>query len=286
MSVSRVSAALAATLFAAAILPSAHAQEATDGPDPTKDRLSIGAGIATVPSYEGSDTNVIIPEVVIRGQVSGVAFFSRGPQLFVDLLPEKASDNGWDIGVGPVAGFRLDRVSRIKDAQVRALGKLDPAIELGGWVGIGKTGVVTSAYDVLSARVSIVKDVNGAHGSTIITPAIEYGTPLSRYNFIGLGVSADYVGKGFGRYYYNIDAAGSAASGLPVYTGASGSGWKSARATVAFNQAITGDLTKGLSLLVVGGYSRVLGKYADSPVVSVAGDKDQFVGAVGLTYTF
>lgn len=285
MPISRLSAIFAASFLLASTAP-VFAQDTVEPRDPTKDYLAIGAGIATVPSYEGSDTNVFIPEAVVRGQISGIAFFSRGPQLFVDVIPERASDNGFDLGVGPVVGFRVDRARQIKDRQVRALGKLDTAIEVGGWAGVSKTGVITSDYDVISARVSVVKDVNGAHGSHIITPAFEYGTPLSRFTFVGLNFSADYVGKGYGRYYFNIDAAGSAASGLPVYTGASSSGWKRASANLAVNQTLTGDLTHGLSVLAVAGYARVLGKYADAPTVAIAGDRDQWIGALGLTYTF
>src|SRR3546814_15130295 len=77
---------------------------------------------------------------------------------YVDVLPDH-SDSGWDIELGPVANLRLDRNSRIKDPQVRALGKIDKTIELGGWAGITKTGVLTSAYDSLSLRVSYLHDV-------------------------------------------------------------------------------------------------------------------------------
>ena len=34
------------------------------------------------------------------------------------------------------------------------------------------------------------------------------------------------------------------------------------------------------------GYSRMLGRYADSPVVAIAGSKNQFLAALGVGYTF
>src|SRR3546814_3428917 len=51
-------------------------------------------------------------------------------------------------------------------------------------------------------------------------------------------------------------------------------------------QGLTGDLLHGLSIAAGVSYSRMLGKYADSPIVADAGDADQWVGAVGLSYTF
>ena len=249
--------------------------------------LTVGVGAAVIPSYEGSDDYRVIPVPQFRGKVSDFAFWTRGPSLYIDAIPNRG--DGIDFQLGPVAGVRFDRTSRksIKDAAVRALGERDVAVELGGFVGIGKTGVLTSDYDNLSARVAITKDVAGAHDSYVITPAIEYFAPLSTRSFVGLGVSADYVGKKYGRYYYDVDAAGALASGLPAYSKAGeGSGFKKVGVNLTGGLSLSGDLRKGWALFALGGYSRMLGDYADSPVVSIAGSKNQWIGAVGVGYTF
>lgn len=249
--------------------------------------LTVGVGAAVIPSYEGSDDYRVIPVPQLRGKVSDFAFWTRGPSLYIDAIPNRGE--GVDFQLGPVAGVRFDRSSRksIKDAAVRALGERDVAVEVGGFVGIGKTGVLTSDYDNLSARVAITKDVAGAHDSYVITPAIEYFAPLSTRSFVGLGVSADYVGKKYGRYYYDVDAAGALASGLPAYSAAGdSSGFKKVGVNLTGGLSLSGDLRKGWALFALGGYSRMLGDYADSPVVSIAGSKNQWVGAVGVGYTF
>lgn len=250
--------------------------------------LTIGVGGAYIPSYEGSDDYRAMPIAQARGKVHDFAFWMRGPALYVDAIPNR-DDTGLDFQLGPMAYVRFDRTSRkqIKDNQVQALGTLNTAIELGGFVGIGKTGVITSAYDNLSARVAVAKDVNGAHGSYVITPAIEYFTPLSTTSFVGLAASAEYVGKKYGRYYFDIDAAGSAASGLPVYADAgNGAGFKKLSLNLSGGKSLSGDLRKGWALFAVVGYSRLLGDYADSPIVAVAGSRNQWVGAAGVGYTF
>jgi outer membrane scaffolding protein for murein synthesis (MipA/OmpV family) len=248
--------------------------------------LTIGAGVATIPTYEGSDDSMVVPLVQARGKVSDFAFWTRGTSLFVDAIPNR-DPSGIDFELGPMVNVNLNRARRIKDVQVRAIGKLDVAVEVGGFIGIGKTGVITSDYDNLSARVSWAKDVAGAHKSYVITPTIEYMTPLSPRAFVGIGVSADYVGKGYGRYYYDIDAAASLASGLPVYTGAGDkAGFKKVGVNLTGGYSLSGDLRRGWALFAVGGYSRVLGDYADSPVVAIAGSRNQWVGAIGIGYTF
>ena len=275
---------LAATFVASlSFTMTAQAQEAED-----HSNLTIGVGAAAVPSYEGSDDYRVIPIPQLRGKVHDFAFWTRGPALFVDVIPNR-SDEGIDIQLGPVVGARFDRTSRkrIKDDAVAALGKLDTAIEVGGFVGIGKTGVINSAYDNISARVTITKDVAGAHDSMIVTPAIEYFTPLSIRSFVGLGVSADYVGKKYGRYYFDVTPEEAVASGLPAYDRAGdGSGFRKVNFNLTGGYSLSGDIRRGWTLFALGSYSRMLGDYADSPVVAIAGSKDQWIGAIGVGYTF
>ncbi len=280
MMMRHLSAPMLAPVMLIAAVPAA-AQEPED-----RNQLTLGIGAGIVPSYEGSDDSRVIPGVFLRGRVAGHPFFTRGTALFVDLIPNETAD-GIDIGVGPVAGARLNRTGSIGDDRVKALGELDAAWELGGWAGIAKTGVVTSAYDNLSFRVSWVNDVAGAHGSYVITPAIDYGTPLSATTYVGLSLSANYVGKGYGGYYYDIGAAGSQASGLAAYDAAGRkAGFARFNAGLAAGKSLSGDVRKGWALFALGGYSRLLGRYADSPIVADAGSRDQWMGAVGLAYTF
>ena len=274
-----------ASLLSGALLLAAAPASAQDEAPPRQDRnsLTVGLGVGYAPTYEGSDDYRIIPGGVVRGKVGGHSFYTRGLQLYFDAIPE-ADGPGLDIAIGPVVGLRLNRTSGIKDAQVRALGKLDTAYEVGGFAGIGQTGVITSDYDNLSFRVSYLKDVGNAHESHIITPSIEYGAPLSRQTFVGLSLSADFVGNGYADYYFDVSPAGSLASGLAAYE--ADGGFKSWSLSLAGAHAISGDLLGGVSLFAVGSYTRLRGDFADSPVVSTAGSANQWFGAIGLSYTF
>lgn len=269
------------------------AQEAEPQPAPRidvdpaaldRDTITIGGGVGYVPSYEGSDDYVVIPVGAVRGKVSGFNFQSRGLQLSVDAVRDR-SDSGIDLMFGPVVGLNLNRTNRIVDPQVRALGTRRAAVEVGGYAGIGKTGVITSAYDTLSVRVSYVRDVTGIHDSYVITPSIEYGTPLSRRAYVGIAASASIAGDGYAQAYFAVDPAGSVASGLPVFAQPRG-GLKSYSGTLLGNYALSGDLLKGLQLFTILSYSRLQGDFARSPVTSIAGSPDQFYGALGIGYTF
>lgn len=251
--------------------------------DTSDDTLTIGAGAAYVPTYQGSNDYVLTPVVAARGQYHGISFFTRGAQLFVDLVPTPPGPT-WNFSAGPVIAADLNRTGRLGDAQIKALGKRKIAIEAGGYIGIGKTGVITSDYDSLSLRVSYIHDVGGVHGSYIVTPALDYATPLSKSVLVGLTLSADYAGTGYARTYYDVDAPGALRSGLPQFVARKG--WQDVTIGGIAGFSLSGDLRHGAVLVVGAGYSRMEGDFAASPVTRIAGSPDQFYGAVGLGYTF
>ena len=270
-----------AALAAAPALAADETKEEGLPNDPNS--LTIGLGGAYVPSYEGSDDYILTPIAVAFGKIGGFGFATRGTALYVDLIPDDP-DASVSFDLGPMANLRLDRTNRIKDVRVRKLGELDEAVEVGGWAGL-KFAKLLNPYDSLGLRVAYAKDVADAHDSTVITPAIDYQTPLSTKTLASLSLQAEHVGDGYARTYFSIAPAGALASGLPAY--AADGGWKNWRATLLLGQTLTGDLRHpGLSLFGGVSYSKLLGDFARSPIVAVAGDRDQYVVTAGLAYTF
>lgn len=272
-------------LVAAAALPLfiAAPAAAQDGAAPYgEDSFTIGAGASYVPSYEGSDSYVVSVAGLTRGRVSGFNFYSRATALYLDLAREPV-DAPWNFEIGPMVNVRVDRNSRIKDDRVEALGELGWAVEAGGFAGATKNKVFHD-YDVLTFRLDAYHDVTNTHDALVIAPNIEYGTPLSEVTYVGAAVSAEYVGGKFADTYYSVTPAGAAASGLPAYD--ADGGFKNIRFTLLGTQSLSGDLRTGLAIFGVASYSRMLGDFKDSPIVSVAGDADQWFGALGLAYTF
>lgn len=247
-----------------------------------RDRLTLGLAVAVSPSYEGSDNYRLSPAGLVQGQVSGFSFAARGTNLFVDLLRE-APGSKIDFVAGPVVQLRLERNGNIRDPQVAALGKIKPALELGGYVGIGKSGVI-NPFDKLQFDVSYRADVSGIHNSALTSPTISYVTPLSRRTLALIAISAEHVGRKYGQTYFDVPVTGNT-SGLAPY-GVTGAGWKSAGGNLLLVQSLGPDIRKGWSVFAFGGYSKLLGQYARSPIVRDAGSADQFIGFTGLAYSF
>jgi outer membrane protein len=281
-----ISVALAACLASPALAQSAPADAQAPSPEDVarKDRVTIAVGGALIPDYEGANEHRVIPAAAVRGQVGGISFSTQGTYLYVDVIPRGSGKVDFDFG--PIVGARLNRTKHhLKDDIVDLLPHLKTAIEVGGFAGISYHGL-TNPYDTLSLHLDVVHDVANAHKSTTFSPAVDFSTPLSRTTYVSASVSAEFVGNKYADYYFSITPADSVLTGgvLPVFN--AGGGMKDWKAGLLLNQSITGDLTHGLSIFGTGRYSRLLGDFKRSPIVSQRGSANQWVAAAGLAYTF
>jgi outer membrane scaffolding protein for murein synthesis (MipA/OmpV family) len=245
-----------------------------------RDTVTIGIGGAVMPDYEGSDDYRLLPMGAIRGKVGGISFTSRGTYLYVDLVPHSGK---LDFNAGPVVGARFNGRRHIADPVVKLLPQTKTAIEVGGFVGVSAHGL-TNPYDTLALRFDVVHDIAGAHESTTFSPNVEFSSPLSRRTYASLNLGAEFVSNKYADYYYSITPADALASGLPVFN--AGGGMKNWKAGLLLNQSITGDLLHGISVFGFGQYSRLVGDIKRSPIVSQRGSASQWLGALGLAYTW
>ena len=280
----RLSLALASCCIASA----AFAQDTGTGALPSpeevagKNMVTVGVGAALIPDYEGSDDYRWIPAGAIRGKVDGFSFTTRGSYFYFDAIPHRGASK-MDFDFGPIAGVRLNRKSHIDDDFVKLLPHRNIAIEVGGFAGVSFHGV-TNPYDTLALRLDVLRDVGNAHKSTTFSPNLEFSTPLSRRTYASANVGAEFVGNRFADYYFSISPTDSVRSGLPVFN--ADGGMKDWKAGLLLNQSITGDLLHGFSIFGTGQYSRLVGDFKRSPIVSERGSANQWLAAAGVAYTW
>jgi outer membrane protein len=250
-------------------------------PETAADNWTVAIGGAWLPDYVGSDDYRLIPAAAIRGKIGPVAITSRATYLYADLFERPAE--GIDLDAGPIAGARLNRTGKIKDDVVDLLPERNTAIEVGAFAGVSLHDL-TNPYDTLAFRLDVLRDVGNAHESTVISPNVEFSTPLSRTTYASASLGAEFVSGKFADYYFSISPADSLASGLPAFD--ADGGMKSWKAGLLLNQSITGDLTGGISVFGTANYSRLIGDFARSPIVSDRGSRNQWLLAAGLAYTW
>ncbi|MFM5917825.1 MAG: MipA/OmpV family protein [Novosphingobium sp.] len=278
------SASLAALILAASLPGAAHAEESTAAVPPPYarsdgDRVTVGFGLGAAPDYEGSNDYKLQPGGILQGKVAGVEFQMRGLNLYTDFVPDPVGGKT-RVVLGPVVQLRLDRTGDIKDPRVAALGTRKTAVELGLTAGIGKRGFLIPPAS-LNFDVTYLHDVAGAHRSYVITPSLSLSSPVSQRSFARLGVSADYVGRGYAKTYFDVAPGGP----LPAYA-TRGAGLKSVGTSLLYTHDLGGNPRKGWGLFGLANYKRLLGQFAESPIVRDAGSAGQVFAVTGLSYSF
>lgn len=248
----------------------------------SRNYVTVGLGVGMTADYEGSDNYRIIPAGAIRGRQGGISFATRGLYLYVDVVPD-GDKIGFD--AGPIVGVRLNRTGKIKDDIVDLLPDRDTAVEVGGFAGVSFKGL-TNPYDSLGLRLDVVHDVASAHESTVISPSIDFSTPLSRTTYVSLSLGADFVADKYADYYFSVSPAESllTTGALPVFD--ADGGMKNWKIGLLVNQSLSGDLRKGFSLFGLANYSKLLGDFRDSPIVDLRGSSGQWLVGAGVAYTF
>ena len=269
-----------------AAIPAA-AQEVTD-PAPEQDAFSgdyliVGLGVASVPSYEGSDNNVLIGAGGVTGRIAGIGIGARSGGISLDFVPD-GKDSRFGFGLGPVARWHGNRTAHIKDPVVAALGKIKGTIEAGVAGSVTMKRLVTGV-DTLTLSADIRWDATGYGGGTVVSTSLSYFTPLSEAAVFGLSAAADIVDTQYANYNFAVSPAGSLASGLPVFTARGGLKNIGLRSFVGYD--LDGNLRNG-GLAVVGGlgWSRLYGSAAQSPITSIRGSASQWLFGAGMAYTF
>ncbi len=276
-----LAAAFAATPALAQAVPSAAP---TPSPEEltNRDTLTVAAGGAMIPDYEGSDDYRFIPAAGFRGQYHGFSFATRGLYLYLDAIPNNGSKIEFD--AGPMVGVRFNRTrNKLKDPVVDLLPVKKTAIEAGVFAGVTVHGV-TNPYGALAFRVDVFHDFANAHKSTIVSPNVDFSTPLSQRTFVSASAGLEFVSNKFADYYFSIDPAESLVTGLPTFN--AGGGMKNWKAGLLLNQSLTGNLLHGLSAFGTVNYSRLVGDFKRSPIVSLRGSANQWLFAAGLAYTW
>jgi outer membrane scaffolding protein for murein synthesis (MipA/OmpV family) len=269
--------ALAAPLPAQELGGDALEDTAFDG-----DWLAVGVGVGVGPSYAGSDDYAVFPFPLVIGRLGGIGISARPSGLALDLLPRQRGDLGFSLG--PSLRLRSNRATDPKDPVVARLPQLQRSVDLGPSGGVSFPGILHD-YDSLSVSFDALWDVTGTHGGMTVSPSVTYFTPLGKGAAVVLTLDADHGDREFMDYYYSVSPAAAGVSGLSRFE--ADGGWYRAGAYLVGGIDLNGKLADGgFALFGIAAWSRMLGDAKASPFTSERGSADQFVGAVGVGYTF
>ena len=262
-----------ATALALACVPSAA--RADDKPQDTGPdspwQVTLGAGGIYHPDYLGSDDYEALPFPMVKVEYNNLYVRTDGPGVRANLIPHGLFE------FGPILRYGEGR-SDVEDDVVDRLPEIDDELWVGVFAGYTEKGIFGDR-DSLGFEVEAMWAATEDNGSTV-TLGVDYGYQVTRRLQLSLGTSATYADNDYATTYYTIDAAGASASGLSQFS--AGDGLRDVGLKASARYAVT----KQIGIGAMAGVSRLMGDFADSPIVDERGSATQFFGGMFLSYTF
>jgi outer membrane protein len=232
--------------------------------------FTVGIGAGAAPDYEGSDEYQLVPTWLISADDlyhPDTHVTLAGPVLRSNLVPHPHLRAG-------VSGQYIPERDDVEDDDVDEMRSVDAAFLLGGIFGWD----FFSSPDIeFAALVDLRYDVASDNGY-LITPRLSYVNRVSNRVSISAELFSNYASEDYMDEYFGVSAADAASSGLDAFD--ADAGFKDVGLTASVNYRFA----EKWAVSLLGGYSRLLGDAADSPVVDDRGDANQLFLGFTLNY--
>ena len=240
----------------------------------TNVRLGIGPGVYS--EYEGSSRYNVQPVPVISLRYKNLIEVDNNEIKLTAL--SKVFQGGANMGggnslrFGPLVSINFGR-DESDSIDLRGMGNVGTSFELGGFVSY-------TLSNKTRFRVRARQDVAGGHnGFTVQLDAAQTFVRDGRFALSGF-VSSMFGSVNYMKTFFGVNGAQAARSGLPFYHPSAG--FKDV--TVGTNGSYA--FNAQWSVVANASYERLLGQAANSPLVAIRGDANQFSISTFLVYTF
>lgn len=197
----------------------------------------------------------------------------EGPSGRMNLLDQSGLE------FGPAFNITFGRDNNIDSKKVRLLGEIDDAVELGVFVAY-EIGSTLREGDTIRLAGEVLADATDVHGGVLADVSATYTAFIGERWRVSSSASLSFVSDEYADTYFSVTPKGSALSGLKATKVEAGAKDFSLSANVSYG------LNDRWSLFGLVGYSRLLGDFADSPIVAVEGDENQFSAGIGVGWRF
>lgn len=234
----------------------------------------VVVGVISVPEYEGSAQTTPLPLVAgeLRwGDYRYAAF--DGVSGRINILDREGLE------FGPAMNITFGRNKDIDSRKVRLLGEIDPAVELGAYVAYQIDSPLREG-DTIRFAGQVLADVTDVHGGVLGDVSATYSAFLGDRWRVSTSASLSFVSDDYAETYFSVTPRGAALSGLKATNVEAGAKDFSLSANFSYG------FNERWSLFGLVEYSRLLGDFADSPIVAVEGDENQVSAGIGVGWRF
>jgi len=228
-------------------------------------KFRIGMVVGVVPAFEGSSDLRFryspLIDVTYRDRI-----FLNTNRLRFNFMPKGRIRAGFQLK------YHSGRKERLTE-DLKGLGDVGASLDAGVYIEarIFKGTVISADFS---------HDIASGHKSWIGKFLLGQGLYQDDNTLIGAGLETHWAGGGYMNTYFGVNAAQSAASGLPIFK--AHSGFKDVGLLLYWRQ----DLTKHISLVTNITFRHMLDSANDSPIVIQRGNPKQFISSFAVRYAF
>jgi MipA family protein len=230
-------------------------------------------GAISIPEFEGAQDQSTQPLIATEIRWGQRYLAWEGTSGRFNLLNQA----NWEFG--PAINITFARDKDIEALRVRKLGEIDEAFEAGVFVAYNIANVLNDR-DTLRFSAQVLKDISDTHEGTIGELSASYRMRVTDRLSITNTSSFSFANDDYANTYFSVTPAGALASGLAATKTDGGN--KDAAISLAVNYSIN----ERWMLFGYGKFARLLGDFADSPIVAIEGDKNQVSAGFGVGWTF
>lgn len=232
----------------------------------------VAAGPAYTPDYVGSDDYNLDPMLIARVEKDARYLEFEGDTLRANVLPPGL------LHAGPVLHYERPREG-VDDDRVNRLRHIRGAFMAGGFLR-AEIRDLKELRRYVNLTVQVVQDVSGVNDGYDGKISLRGGGPLADPWTIDTELFTDFGSSNFMRTYFGIDVDNAARSVFPTFHASEGFH------DAGLSTMLTYHFDDHWGLGLIGQYSRLINAAAESPVVRIAGSRDQFVAAVAISYEY
>lgn len=234
----------------------------------------LGLGIYEKPQYPGANEQewVVLPS--FKYHTSQLAFTLRGERLLLDVVPSAKLNAGF------IVRYDEGRDESIDDALVRQLTGVPASAEIGLYVESGLPVSMLGWDDpaLIIGSVNLRDAVGAGHKGQVFEVAGGVFRDINATTSITAQLILTHTDTDYNRAYFGVSAADAAQTGLPEFS--PGAGLKDTQVRLVLNHEVDDGWTVGITTT----YGRLSDRLADSPVVSLRGDREQWTSGLFLNY--
>jgi outer membrane scaffolding protein for murein synthesis (MipA/OmpV family) len=232
----------------------------------------VQAGPAYTPDYVGSDDYSLYPMLIARVEKGARYLEFEGDTLRVNVLPPGL------LHAGPVLHYERPREG-VDDDRVNRLRHVRGAFMAGGFLR-AEIRDLKELRRYVNLTLQVTQDVSGVNDGYNGKISLRGGGPLNDPWTIDTELFTDFGSSDFMSTYFGIDSDNAARSGFPTFHASEGFH------DAGLSTMLTYHFDDHWGLGLIGQYSRLINDAAQSPVVRIAGSRDQFVAAVAVSYQY